>query len=194
MSVDGANLSTSSAFALDSGSDQLNWYESQNRFLGIGNHTLTVSASGNQTVFDKIVMISSTKGPGRLEDFAQGSSTNLEMTKIATTEYTAKITSESPAFVVLGETYHSDWNAYVNGVKLSHLPLPFQMYWSNVFFLGKSGQNLVDISFGRQVMRNTLVAFWAVGWASSLAYIGISSRSGIARMILKLKKSFRRRS
>jgi hypothetical protein len=188
MSIDGINLHISSVSPFSVASGEFNWYEGLGQFLGIGSHKLTISASGNQTVLDKIVMISSISGHGRLEDFTQGSAANVEMTKISTTQYNVKISSESPTYVVFGETYHPDWNAYFNGLKLPHLPLPLQMYWSNVFYLAKNGQSLVEISFDRQGMRNTLVALWAMGWASSLGYIGIASRSRIARTIRNFRK------
>lgn len=186
ISVDGMNLSIAPVSLLEAESGQFEWYQSQDRFLGVGDHKLTLSVSGSQTILDKIVMISSIGGPARLEDFALGQAADLEMTKIGTTQYSVKITSESPTFIVFGESYHPEWKADVNGVKLNHLPLPFHMYWSNVFYLEKSGQTLVEISFEKQETRNATVALWAVGWASSLAYIGLASRGRITRAIRNL--------
>ncbi len=165
-----------------------NWYETEGLFLTLGEHKLTLTTSGNSTAFDKIMMISSIGGPVRLADIAGGKATSLSFARLGGIQYNVRIESNGPSFIILGESFDPDWNAYANGVKLSHYALPFHMYWPNVFYLKMGGSNIVQIAFEKQGLRNETVAVWAVGWASSLAYIGYSSKGTLVRIISKPKK------
>ena len=100
----------------------------------------------------------------------------INLLKTSPTRYRLEIESDEPAFIYLGDTYHSAWNAYCNGKKLEH----FQAnWWANGFYLEGTGKNTVDIVFERQTTRYIMCGMWALGWLIILVGICHFSRRKI---------------
>ncbi|MDI6892100.1 MAG: hypothetical protein QMD08_03780 [Actinomycetota bacterium] len=101
--------------------------------------------------------------------------------KISQTSYKVSVKSERPLFIVLGETYHPSWNAYVNDEKLEHFPA---FYYANGFYLDKTGRNNVKITFDEQRTGNLTIMIWAVAWICLILLLLLS----FARRKLAVKK------
>lgn len=105
------------------------------------------------------VLVSNSKSGGPRSNFY----------KIGPTEYRVEIKSEKPVFIILGESFHPSWNAYVNGVKLGHFPV---FYWANGFYLKEVGENIIKITYEKQKTRDLAIKVWALSWISLILAIG----------------------
>jgi len=95
---------------------------------------------------------------GAVENF---SSKEFEARRVSPTEYRVDLKTDNPVFIMLGETYHPSWNAYVDGKKLAHFKA---FYWANGFYLDRAGVFRIKIVFEKQKTRDFLIKVWAFAW------------------------------
>ena len=176
-------------FSIDE--DGFRWFESGDVLLQKGWHTLSIAVSGNETILDQIVMISNIQAPKGLEDISSSSNPSIGMREDHTTLHKLSVFSEEPAFVVMLNSYHPSWNAYVNGQNLSHYSVPLNMYWANLYIIDSPGETLLEITFDEQNTRNILIIVWTGAWLVSIFSLIYLGRINIMSFSLKIYQTMK---
>jgi hypothetical protein len=172
---------------LDNSGQSNSWYQSNTVALRYGQHQMTIITNSSSTVVDKIVLLSSIATTFRLGDLAPGDSPRVNFTKISSTHYSLQLSSQGPVFILFGETYDSSWNGYDGNLRLNHDPVPFHLYWSNLYELASFGRTTVEVYFEHQESRNAIITIWGSGWILSLGYISFGYRRRIVEFARKMK-------
>jgi len=153
------------------------WHESSPIYLKKGEYELSIAIDGKFTALDEIVIFSAENINATLKEIF-GSDKDLLKAysrKISENKYQIEVVSEKPIFVVLSESYHPAWNAYINKEKLEH----FQVNLVNGFYLSKTGKNYIELTFDLQKTRNLVIAIWAITYIFFLASLIYISRKDI---------------
>lgn len=177
---------------LDNAGQSASWYQSDSLSLGYGEHKMTLITNSSSAVVTKIVMLSSTVGIFRLEDLAPGPPPKLSFTKLSSAHYKLQVIAQGPVYMLFGETYDPSWNAYDGNVRLDHEPVPFHMYWSNLFKAESLKLTTVEVYFEHQAGRNAVVTIWGVGWLMSLSYVSFGYRRKIVGLAKRVRSRGRR--
>lgn len=141
------------------------WFESQPTLLTTGIHNVSVTLPDGVKLAEMVVHTDA-----RLGDLFDGGSNDVTYSsaRISRTEYVVTLQSDKPVFVVLGESYHPEWSAYVGGEELSHFPA-FSL--SNGFYTNTGGTHTIVIKFDRQQSYMTYVYIGIGVTISSIAII-----------------------
>jgi hypothetical protein len=79
---------------------------------------------------------------------------------------------------VLGQAFHSGWQAYANWERLEHFTaMPFG--WANAFYLPYSGEYEIEIIFENQQTLDAELVIWALTWISivtAIIYLAIGKK------------------
>jgi hypothetical protein len=125
-----------------------------------GYHNLTIV--GNSTILDQI-QIMAARNTQDLENFfgIQNSKNDISSIETGRGNYNLEVQLEKPAFVVLGESYHPDWKAYLNNESLQH----FRAFdWSNAYYVPKPGTLKIQVLFTEQQLRDISIVVWGFSW------------------------------
>ncbi|MCL4517918.1 MAG: hypothetical protein M1587_01830 [Thaumarchaeota archaeon] len=109
--------------------------------------------------------------------------TESAITKAGPTTYDIESSSGGPLYITLSESYDSAWIASAGGQRLLHLPLP--PYYTNLFFLNFTSQNVVVVYGFQAYMSFAFVAF-ASSWIAAIVLV-----SYYFRLNEKLLRKFR---
>jgi hypothetical protein len=178
-----------------------NEYKTEALQLEEGNHTLRIS--GNNSVLDQIQILSA-ENVEDLDKFfnTENSTDNIANVESSTGHYSIQAEIGKPSFLVLGESYDSDWRANTDTENLKH----FRAFgWSNAFYVQKTGTTEVEISFAQQPLRDMTINIWILCWiAVSVALIwswirkrrhGRTQSTALDQcMLLRLQNCHRRQS
>jgi len=153
------------------GEDGLNWYESSPIYLETGDHILSIDFKGNQATFDQFLILSTKHQDTAFKDIFSTDQLEIDWVEKRPSEYSVQINSDSPAFIVLGETYHAEWQASTDyGENLKHIPA-FPLGWANGFYLPEGGEQQVEILFGMQETKDIAIRIWMIAWGCLLLAI-----------------------
>jgi hypothetical protein len=173
---------------LDNSGQSTYWYETKTVALGYGQHTLTLITNSSSAIVNKIVMLSSTGKAFRLEDLAPGDTPNINFTKVSAVHYSLHLGTAGQAFVLFGETYDSSWNGYNGNLRLNHDPVPFHMYWSNLYMIESFGRTTIEVYFEHQESRNATITIWGAGWLLCMGYLSFGYRRRILGLVRRMRK------
>jgi len=145
---------------------EINWFESQPTFLSVGWHEIAVTLQGFilDSKIDKIML--SSDEIGNLFD-GQLKSVTYSAEKVSEVEYRVTLHCHGPTFVVLGQSYHPEWHAYLDDHELPHFAA-FSV--TNGFYANASGTSLITMKFERQ---QTHVAMVYIGVGTFIVSIAI---------------------
>lgn len=150
-----------SIFLDDLNLDLRNQHETEASFLEEGNYTLRLTGEG--VILDQI-QIFSAKSVGDINNmFETEHNPRNEITSIESTKgsYTIKADFEESSFLVLGESYHPDWKAYLHNENLEH----FRAFgWCNAFYMPEIGETEIEILFEQQELRDFSITIWVSSW------------------------------
>ena len=92
------------------------------------------------------------------------SSISFRAIRIGEVKYDIAITTTRPVYILFGESYDPQWNAYYSdGGRLVHFPA---FYYANGYYVARSGNFHVSLSFDSQPMRNLEIFFSGMAWAA----------------------------
>lgn len=155
------SIDDESALTINStGDESLMWFESKPVYLKDDEeHTVSLLCQG-PSVIDQLIIFSA-EDDEKLEDIFNSGEIPPQpsSSRINPTKYQVEFSTSGPAFLIMGESYHPDWNAYADHTKLGHFKT---FYWSNGFRVGTSG--LITVSFDLQKLRNQTITIWAATW------------------------------
>jgi len=146
------------------GEDGINWYESSPVYLDTGNHILYIDFKGNEATFDQLLILSTEDEDIAFKDIFSTDQLEVDWVEKRPSEYSVRVNSDEPAFIVLGEAYHTEWQASTSdGENLEHIPaLP--LGWANGFYLPQGGEQQVEILFSLQKIKDIAIRIWMVTW------------------------------
>lgn len=133
--------------------------------LNNGVHRLEIKSA--EAILEKVVIFSTT-GNETLEDIflLDGNSSNkLEEIHNVGEQITFRASLEKPSFIVLSESYHDSWKAYVRNEEIKHMRASF---WANGFYVSATGDLEVRITLELQRSRNLTIAIWVASWVAVL--------------------------
>jgi len=171
--------------AIAGGKEHFRWLETNSIYLERGYHRAYVDVIGNSTILDQLVVLSAHDEKFSLENSSPSTQPKIKTYKISPTEYRVSVDSGKPIMLVLGESFHPEWKAYVNGKELEHIPSSI-FGWANGFYINNVKGDM-KIVFERQKLKDIAVAIWAVTWISLLAGTFYTSRAELTHKILRLK-------
>ncbi|MHA1838404.1 MAG: hypothetical protein ACTSYO_00380, partial [Candidatus Ranarchaeia archaeon] len=157
---------------------ELTWYETGPFYLTQGTHQLIITYKGNSTTVDQVVLSSA-----NIAKTLSGS--EIRVKRASLTKYEIEVKSEEPVYIFLGEAFHPQWNAHVDKKKLMHFTA---FYWANAFFLNKTGEIQVKITFNQQPTRNLITTTWSVSWGLLLSALIYVYRIELKRQIIRLSQ------
>ncbi|MFC1941896.1 carbohydrate binding domain-containing protein [Chloroflexota bacterium] len=153
------------------GEDGINWYESGPIYLEAGDHILSIDFKGNEATFDQILILSTKREDTAFKDIFSTDQLEVDWVEKRPSEYSVRVNSDDPAFIVLGEAYHAEWQASVSdGENLKHIPA-FPLGWANGFSLPEGGEQQVEIEFGMQRTKDIAIRVWMIAWGCVIAAI-----------------------
>lgn len=103
---------------------------------------------------------------------------NFEIKKQSPTKYIINVSVQEPVYIVFSQPYHEGWQAEIDNKKLDH----FSAFYLNGFYLDKTGQNSLVLSYQEQKTKNILNIIFALAWLTWLglfAWLIISTRKVI---------------
>jgi hypothetical protein len=103
---------------------------------------------------------------------------NFEIKKQSPTKYIINVSAQESVYIVFSQPYHEGWQAEIDNKKLDH----FSAFYLNGFYLDKTGQNSITLSYQEQKTKNILNIIFALAWLTWLglfAWLIISTRKVI---------------
>jgi len=159
------------------------WYESKSVYLEEGHHILSINTT-DPVIIDQIFILQTLDGETKIKNLLLPTqTTTLHSKMISPVEYDVWIETERPVYIVLGDSYDMDWNAYANGTKLRHFPA-HHFGWANGFYLEGTGKYHVKIFYEKQHMRNIEICVWSITWHFSITAIVVSLLSNTLKNCL----------
>lgn len=163
--IDGSTQATVTHSDLNTG---WRWASFGSFSLASGEHRIFVDATGDVTV-DEIILFSTKDASDRLDQlFDDGSQVSVDTEYVNSYTYQVRTNSSSPFILVLSESYHPMWKAYVDGQSISSLPA---YSFLNAFFVPEgnheisiefTGQNYVTL--GGLISSATIIGLVALGF------------------------------
>lgn len=130
--------------------ENFKWYEIGPVQLNVGEHSLNMSWIGN-LYFDELILYSLKNGEkaGQLDSLFQSSATPvITYQRINPCKYSVQVSSDEPFLLVLSDTYHPLWKAYIGNLEGAPHVVAYSVV--NGFFINKTGDFDVTISFTGQ--------------------------------------------
>jgi hypothetical protein len=165
-------------FSIDE--DEFRWLEADAGLLQKGWHNLSISVDGARLILDQIVMLSNIEAPIGLEQISSSSNPQIVMHEDNTALHKIKIDSQKPVLLVMLNSYHPNWNAYIDGQKFEHYAAPIHMYWANLYRVTSTGPNSLEVMFDEQSTRNISLAICGVIWVWALGTLVFLQRTRIS--------------
>ncbi len=174
------------------GEDGFRWFEADAGLLQRGWHDLSISARGEKTILDQVILISNIEASIGLEEISSNSNSRIVEHEDSTTLHRIKMDLGKPVFVVMLNSYHTSWNAYVDGYKLEHYGIPLNMYWANLYRVNTTGMSILEVSYTLQQERNISITLWAATWLASIFSLVYFSRSWLTNFFSNIYRSIER--
>ena len=165
-------------FSIDE--DEFRWLEADAGLLQKGWHNLSISVDGASLILDQIVMLSNIEAPIGLEQISSSSNPQIVMHEDNAALHKIKIDSQKPVLLVMLNSYHPNWNAYIDGQKFEHYAAPIHMYWANLYRVTSAGSNSLEVMFDEQSTRNISLAICGVIWVWALGTLVFLQRTRIS--------------
>jgi hypothetical protein len=108
--------------------------------LPAGEHKLNVEAPYGSNI-DRMIIYT---GENISDLFGQTRSVTYSVLRSSPEEYVVKVDSSSPYYLVLGESYHPNWRAYIDKMELQHFEA-FSL--SNGFVVDEGGSHVIHIKY-----------------------------------------------
>lgn len=172
---------------IDTNPDGFKWFETDSIFLQEGWHRLRVSAVGDQSILDQIVMISNTQTAIGLQRTAPSSMPRVIKTEHGDTWDKIQIDSRKSAYVVVQQAFNLNWEAYKDGRRVEHFAVPLNMYWGNLYYVNSSEPYTLEIQYNQQGTRDILVAIWVATWLSSILSLLYLSRAKVLDLASRIR-------
>ena len=151
----------------------LNLIQSKEIYLESNEYNLIIGTSSS-TILDCVLIINTKHDEINVLSLIKSSTIALNINSSHQTNYVVETYSENATIITLGESFHEDWVAYSDGKQLLHFPSNF-LGWSNGFYLDKSGENKVEITFERQNIRNMeLTLSWSTWGFAIITLVFVS--------------------
>jgi hypothetical protein len=130
------------------GESKATWFELGSTLLDVGEHSIGIFASGNVTL-DKIGVYSASDGELTIDDVFKSdvSAPSVSYEEANPCRYVAHVNCTKPFLLVLSESYHPLWKAYVDNKEIS--PMIVNSL-ANGFFINRTGNFDVVLYFTGQ--------------------------------------------
>ncbi len=140
------------------------WYETEPVFLSDDINVSIITPINGKV--EAIALVNKAK----LEDAFSASepSISYSVKKVSETKYVAELETSAPVFLVLGESYHQDWRARIEGKELLHF---LASSWSNGYYVDRAGNFTIVIEFAQQTPHIVLSVFVLSVFSLSLIFV-----------------------
>jgi hypothetical protein len=140
------------------------WTFSESVFLQRGHHDLEISIDSAIGGLLDIVNVLSSKDGMAYANIIEPSSLSplLSVRQISPTQFLVQITSDSPTYIALGESYDYHWTAALKAQELAHF---VGEGWANAYYLPGIGTNSIVVNFVGQQSRMIAIYIWVLSWA-----------------------------
>jgi hypothetical protein len=151
-----------------------------------GNHRISIQSLG-PTQCDAFILYSveeemAASFPSLIDVFASKSTVPVNYKKVGQSRYVINVELEKPSFVILSESYHPLWRAYLGCEKINSM---ISYSFVNGFFVNKTGKITMTIEFGGQI-------YTLVGGIISISSFGLATLYLCANYIPSIKRKTRR--
>jgi len=128
-------------------SSHFKWYKIEELYLEKGNYTFSLNSDATNEVRLDQLLVKSSHFPPHQPDNAPFPNVQTTYQKRSPVEYSIQVNAQKPFFLVLSESFHVEWKAYVNGKEIKSIPV---YSFLNGYFITETGSYEITLKFAKQ--------------------------------------------